>query len=40
MKTLADKELVNVSEDTVALTANGVTLVEAIINTQFATSEA
>jgi oxygen-independent coproporphyrinogen-3 oxidase len=40
LKTLVDKELAVVDDDVVTLTANGVTLVEAIINTQFATTEA
>lgn len=37
LQTLVDKALVGIDGDVVTLTANGVTLVEAIINTQFDT---
>ncbi|MGF6536775.1 radical SAM protein [Paraburkholderia youngii] len=39
LRTLVDKALVTIDGDVVTLTSNGVTLVEAVINTQFVTSE-
>ncbi|NVH78477.1 radical SAM protein, partial [Paraburkholderia sp. JPY432] len=39
LRTLVDKALVTIDRDVVTLTSNGVTLVEAVINTQFVTSE-
>ncbi|ASL28971.1 radical SAM protein [Azotobacter chroococcum] len=40
LKTLVDKALVTADGDVVTLTPNGMTLVEAVINTQFVTPEA
>lgn len=40
LKTLVDKALIRVDGDLVSLTPNGVTLVEAVINTQFVTPQA
>ncbi|MBK5416154.1 radical SAM protein, partial [Pseudomonas sp. TH31] len=40
LKTLVEKALVTVDGDLVSLTPNGVTLVEAVINTQFVTPQA
>lgn len=40
LMTLVDKALVTVDRDVITLTPNGITLVEAIINTQFVTPEA
>ena len=39
LKTLLDKALVTVEDNRVSLTQDGVTLVEAIINTQFVTPQ-
>ncbi|MGF6536803.1 hypothetical protein [Paraburkholderia youngii] len=39
LRTLVDKALVTIDGDVVTLTSNGVTLVEAVINTQFVTSK-